>query len=628
MSTPTTSAYATTVPKSGVTYIDVLLGGQKWGYALDSNSLPLTITYSFPWINGLSAVFSAPAGASYSSSGEPDASQRFGLNTTQQMAATLALTAWSDVANIKFSSISETTTNVGDIRFAFSSATSLAKWWGYANYPNSYWPSGGDIWINADNGNDLDWSIGSSNFEALIHEIGHALGLKHPFEGDVTLSSGLDNTINSVMSYTGLNNIYPNAGYVNGKYDWLTYFINPETPMVYDIAAIQYIYGANNNYKTGDDTYTFDPSKPFFKTIWDAGGSDTISASNFSLSCVIDLTPGTYSSLHYPRPADTGGLAVTYDGTNNLGIAFNCIIENAIGGSGNDKITGNIANNSLNGGPGNDVMYGAAGNDTFDWDPSQRTGNDTMYGGLGDDIYVLDSANDNVIEYANEGKDTIWVSFSYSIASLPNVENLFGFGSNQLNLTGNTQDNSFKGGPGDDVIDGGAGLDCVYYVDNFNNCTIINSGGNFIIATKSQGTDTLKNIETLFFADKAYDLASKPPVITTESHYLSIIVDKGVLGKDPIILKNIYQTITLSDGLVVKNTLDYSGNKYDYNQIDALIMIATSDGNFSTEFRKEISDLLPSAANFSYQDTVQLVGVANIDNVILNIAGADGNFVN
>ena len=87
--------------------------------------------------------------------------------------------------------------------------------------------------------------------------------------------------------------------------------IKEETPMVFDIAAIQYIYGANNNYKTGDDTYTFDPTKPFFKTIWDAGGKDTISVSNFSLSCDVDLTPGNYSSLRYPKPADAGGATPT-----------------------------------------------------------------------------------------------------------------------------------------------------------------------------------------------------------------------------------------------------------------------------------------------------------------------------
>ena len=509
MTAPTSSAYATTVPKSGATNIDALLSGDKWGYALSSNAAPLTISYSFPWINGLSAVFSAPEGADYSTNGEQNAAQHFGLNTNQQTAATLALMAWSNVANINFQLVSETSSNVGDIRFAFSSASNLNNAWGYASYPSYYWPIGGDVWINAKYGSDTEWSIGTYNFRALIHEIGHALGLKHPFKGDVTLSASLDNTTNSVMSYTDINNSYPNAGYINGKNDWITYFIYPETPMVLDIAAIQYIYGANNNYKTGDDTYTFDPTKPFFKTIWDAGGKDTISASNFSLACVIDLTPGNYSSLRYPRPSDTGGVTVTYDGTNNLGIAFNCIIENAIGGSGNDKLTGNSANNSLDGGPGNDVMYGGAGNDTFDWDAAKRSGNDTFYGGLGNDDFVLDSVSDTVIEYSNEGNDIIWVSFSYSIAALPNIENLYGFGSNSLNLTGNSGTNYLGGGSGDDVIDGGLGIDYASYsADKYVDCTITYNGVSYSIQTKTQGTDTLKNIEYLIFSDKTYDLST------------------------------------------------------------------------------------------------------------------------
>ncbi len=728
MTSPTTSAAASSITKSGVTYIDALLSGDKWGNALNSNTAPLTISYSFPWINGLSAVFSAPAGAPYSPDGEPDAAQRFGLNTTQQTAATLALTAWSNVANINFQLVSETTTNVGDIRFAFSSAANLTKWWGYASYPSSYWPQGGDVWINAENGSDLDWAVGSDNFESLMHEIGHALGLKHPFNGDVTLSSSLDNTNNSVMSYTGLNNKYPNAGYVNGKYDWITYYINHETPMVFDIAAIQYIYGANNNYKTGDDTYTFDPTKPFFKTIWDAGGKDTISVSNFSLSCDVDLTPGNYSSLRYPKPADASGATVTYDGTKNLGIAYNCIIENAIGGSGNDKLTGNSVNNSLDGGPGNDIMYGGAGNDTFDWDSAKRSGSDTFYGGLGDDDFVLDSVNDSVIEYPNEGNDTIWVDFDYSIASLPNIEYLYGYSSKNLTLTGNATGNYLKGGSGNDVIDGGSGIDYVVIRDdNFSDCAITVSGSSYTIKTKSLGTDTLKNIEYVVFADKTFNLSSLsvPPTYsltaayasvdegatavfnlvttnvsastsltysisgvttvdltsglltgtvavgsdgkasinigikadnltegtetltltvsgttastkindtslsqtTTEIHTLSVIVDKGILGANAVILNGLVERMTLTNGVVSNHTVQYGNTTFDYSQIDSLITTVISDGNYTTEFRKEISDLLPAASNFSYQDTVKLVGTANIDNVILYVAGADGNFV-
>ena len=508
MTAPTTSAYATTVPKSGTTNIDALLSGDKWGYALSSNAAPLTISYSFPWINGLIAVFSAPDGAPYSSDYEQNAAQHFGLNTAQQTAATLALTAWSNVANINFQAVSETSSNVGDIRFAFSSASKLSQFWGYASYPSYYWPIGGDVWINAKHGSDNDWSLGTYNFEGLIHEIGHALGLKHPFKGDVTLSSGLDNTTNSVMSYTDINNIYPNAGYINGKYDWITYYIYPETPMVLDIAAIQYIYGANNNYKTGNDTYTFDPNKPFFKTIWDAGGTDTISVSNFSLSCKIDLTPGNYSSIRYLPPANPSGTAVTYDGTNNLGIAFNCIIENAIGGSGNDTLIGNSGNNSLDGGPGNDIIYGAGGNDIFDWDSTKRKGNDTFYGGKGDDTFVFDSTDDVVYEDLNEGTDTIWVPFAYSIAFLTNIENLYGFGSSALILTGNSISNYLKGGSADDVLDGGLGVDYASYDDKYSECTITFNGISYSVKTKTQGIDTIKNIEYLVFSDKTYDLST------------------------------------------------------------------------------------------------------------------------
>jgi len=401
MTAPDKSAYSSTVPKSGTNNIDSLLGGYKWGYALSNTSTPLTISYSFPWINGLTAVFSGPGGSRYSSLDEQLSG--FGLNATQQTAATLVLSAWSNVANFNFQLVSETTTNVGDIRFAFSSASSISNYWGWARYPDNT-PSAGDIWINAKYGSDTNWAVGTRNFKILMHEIGHALGLKHPFEGNVVLSSNLDNGINTIMSYTDIKNVYPNVGYAH--------YIYQETPMVFDIAAIQYIYGANNNYKTGDDTYIFDPTMPFFKTIWDAGGKDTISISNFSTACIVDLTPGNYSSLSYPPPSNTGGATVTYDGTNNLGIAFNCIIENAIGGSGNDKLIGNSANNILDGGAGNDQITGGGGNDSLN-------------GGAGIDTVVYASNRSNYT--LTKGASTYTVTDktgANGTDTLTNVENL------------------------------------------------------------------------------------------------------------------------------------------------------------------------------------------------------------
>jgi hypothetical protein len=104
-------------------------------------------------------------------------------------------------------------------------------------------------------------------------------------------------------------------------------------------------------------------------------------------------------------------------------------------------------------------------------------------------------------------------------------------------------------------------------------------------------------------------------------------VDKGVLAAEPVILKGLIEKMILTNGVISNHTVQYGNTVFEYSQIDSLITTVTSDGNFTTEFRKEISDLLPAASNFSYQDIVKLVGTANIDNVILFVAGSDGNYV-
>jgi len=541
MPSPTSSSSTSSVPQTTSLSINALLGGDKWGGGTGTG---VTLTYSFPWVSG-GATFSGHNGGSYSSLNENTATYHYTLNTTQQTAARAALQTWANVANINFQEVADTASNVGDIRFAWTSATPTGgQAWGWAYLPDSYWPMGGDVWISTFSGgaaSDPDWSVGSYNFESLIHEIGHALGFKHPFEDTSVLPSSLDNALHTVMSYTDApNDIYPSAGYVNGVYDWITYRITPETPMVLDIAAIQYLYGANTSYHTGNDTYTFDNTRPFFKTLWDAGGTDTISASNFTLPCVIDLTPGNYSSLKYPPPSNTGGTTPTYDGTNNLGIAYGCIIENAIGGTGNDTLIGNDSNNSLDGGAGNDTLRGGAGNDTFDWDADQRSGNDVFYGGSGNDIYFFNSSLDSAIEYVGEGIDTVYVDFSYSISSYSNIENLKSYGTTTgVSLTGNSAGNilagssgndSFFGGAGNDALDGGSGFDIATFSGNRSNYTITKTGSTFTVraTTGTDGTDTVANVEYLQFADKAITIS---PANTFDEY--TALLYQGALGRTP-----------------------------------------------------------------------------------------------
>ncbi|UFZ02671.1 S8 family serine peptidase [Bradyrhizobium ontarionense] len=116
----------------------------------------------------------------------------------------------------------------------------------------------------------------------------------------------------------------------------------------------------------------------------------------------------------------------------------------------------------IRGTPGNDTLVGTDGNDLFDG----AGGRDTFIGHRGDDIYLVDSANDKVIERWHEGTDTVESSaINYTLGH--NVENLVlldgarnGNGNSESNaITGNADDNRLDGRGGDDIIEGGGGND-------------------------------------------------------------------------------------------------------------------------------------------------------------------------
>lgn len=110
-------------------------------------------------------------------------------------------------------------------------------------------------------------------------------------------------------------------------------------------------------------------------------------------------------------------------------------------------------------------------------------------------------------------------------------------------------------------------------------------------------------------------------------YLLSVVVDVDVLGPEAVILHNIREKVTISDGVTIDHTLYYDGNSYRYDEVDALIMTITRDGEFTNEFKSELVDYAPTANALSYNDLIGLVGVANVDNALLTIAGSDGFFV-
>ena len=151
--------------------------------------------------------------------------------------------------------------------------------------------------------------------------------------------------------------------------------------------------------------------------------------------------------------------SIDFDLTNHVNIENLFLSDEGTGqnGKGNDldnNIIGNKLDNTLEGGKGNDELNG-------------KEGNDTLIGGEGDDLYHIDNINDTVTELADEGNDTVSVSFDDYTLDLDNIENLTlegsaitGTGNDEANkLTGNNENNVLNGGQGDDILEGGAGDD-------------------------------------------------------------------------------------------------------------------------------------------------------------------------
>ncbi len=317
---------------------------------------PLTITYSF--MNALPSWYD----------GETEATEYRPLTNQLRAAAREALQNYEDVLNIDMMEVPPE--EYGTISFGMADLDDEVLAWAYL--PNAPEPqtaaNPGDVWYNW-----YDYAgywlgagskgPGSAAYETTLHEIGHAMGLKHPFEGTPRLSSSTDNSGYTVMSYTGYSGGLPAS-----------------TLMVYDIAALQDLYGANMSYEAGDTTWQFRADGQVLETIWDAGGRDTIDMTNQGFRVQIDLRQGQYSSVGLNPFTLTGYV-------DNLGIAYGAEIENAMGTVFNDVLVGNELRNALRGNNGNDLLRGRQGNDWL----VGGGGNDTYEYHVGDgDDYIFD----------------------------------------------------------------------------------------------------------------------------------------------------------------------------------------------------------------------------------------------
>lgn len=460
---------------SGQLQIDALLGdGPDWNYAT-ALAQPNVLSYTFSTASGNWVENEPP-------------STYVAFSAAQQGAVRQALTHASSITGIRFVETSDGMQ--ADLHFA---SRDLASGYAATTQWGAGWSDNGttllsyraDAWIYFDSVEELQTfqnpTPGSMGYQIILHELGHALGLKHPHEGTYTLSAAEDNTENTLLSYNWVG--APKSVYQE-----------------YDIAAFNWLYGGDGlgglgfgdtgaqslviAGTTGNDSLVGGSGND---TLAGGAGNDTLigGAGNDGLDGGpgADLMDGGAGNDTYI--VTTGDVIRDSGGIDNVGAEVSWILgtglENLVLlGSASINGSGNTLNNIL---VGNDAANRLDG----------RAGADTMSGELGNDTYVV-STGDVILD--DGGVDTVISNVSWTLGAA--FEHLTFNGSAPADGVGNALNNNMRGniaanrleaGAGNDTLTGGAGADSMD--GGLGNDLFVVSAGD--VVSDAGGTDSVRS---------------------------------------------------------------------------------------------------------------------------------------
>ena len=327
----------------------------------------------------------------------------------------------SKIFKITFKELSPENYQQAHLQFNLYTSTGSDGVTNYASFPGK---SNSEIVLVGDesdfaNANWQDINPGGNTYGTAMHELGHGLGLDHPFPRGESYDA---NRLFTQMAYASFwdkdFDIY-GEGRVNGKYyasvesiseiektgsngTIIEYILEQPNWGRDDILTLGFLYGLRENYNSDDTVYSWTKDENIFESIHDMGGTDTIDLSNYDWNMVIDLNPGAVSEvgvgqerLHWNNYAGekTGDVFV---------LSWNTVIEKYIGSSGNDDVTLNTSViNDVSTGAGDDVIRDVLPTDIV----SAGAGADTVY----ISYTTLDPDTSVSIDGGSETSDFDWI---------------------------------------------------------------------------------------------------------------------------------------------------------------------------------------------------------------------------
>lgn len=492
----------TTTPLSGLNHIDALLDkGPDWNYLSNAGN---TIRYTFSTDSG-------------NESGQSGVSA---FSASQQTNARTAMAMVAALTGINF--VETTTGTAASIHFA-NTNISGANTSGLASWSSSYSYNPGDqslidykvaAYVYLDNvefaGQNSNLTPGGRGYETLLHEIGHTLGLKHPFEDAITLPSGQDNTSFTLLSYSSSGGPY--SGY---------------SP--YDVAALNWLYGGDGlggalgigsatgaRYITGTagiDTLSGTSANDVLRG---NGGNDTLNGGAGDDTAIFS---GLFSAYSFNEL--TGGrLGVTgADGIDILDSIENLRFDNTT-----------VRRADLGGTGGSDVTPPVSPTASVSTSGGVVASNQPLISGTGEagthiSVVALHDGVRSVIAQTTVVSGGTWAAtpsaltdgaYSLTVKSTDSAGNstesaaaaTFTVAST-LNSNGGGGSDTFSGRAGNNAFDGKGGIDTVLYANSRASYTVQKTESGFTVNGgfgSTDGIDSLVNVERLKFANGAVAL--------------------------------------------------------------------------------------------------------------------------